>query len=60
MNREVTMQSVFFAGFKSGYLGFQLNEGDPNPTAESTWYFNDRNSAWLDFVKQLEADNAGR
>lgn len=51
MTREVTMQSVFFAGFKAAW------ENGPDTqyaAAGGASYFDARNEAWLNYVKELE------
>lgn len=57
MNREITMESVFLAGFKAAYtlhLNWCLNVYDE---PEGDTYFESRNKAWLDYVKSLETPN---
>jgi len=54
MKREITMDSVFNAGFKAAWLAFQECTGDPTPKAEGAGYFRERQLAWLDYVKELE------
>lgn len=54
MKREITMESVFFAGFKEAwnrlFVLFDLKTEDPGP------YFINRARAWQDYVKSLETD----
>lgn len=51
MNREITMESVFQAGFKAGYTVF-LDKDDEL----GSMYFASRNGAWLEYVKSLAAN----
>lgn len=50
MNREITMEEVFFTGFQRAWLKFQQLQGDPDPTTGGE-YFKARSESWLEYVK---------
>jgi hypothetical protein len=57
------MQSVFFAGFRAAHKqvledrleGPMTVEDDVEKPLQETWFFDGRNKAWLDYVKELDA-----
>lgn len=55
MNKEITMESVFFAGFMSGAaFGEQQCLSRDDYDNHHTDVFWKRNQCWLDYVKELE------
>lgn len=50
MNREITMEEVFFTGFQRAWLTFQQLQGDSDPTVGEE-YFKARTESWLEYVK---------
>lgn len=64
MQREITMESVFRAGFDAGFEATESDfngeypgAGDENLKADGVFakYYDKRAAAWLDYVKTLEA-----
>lgn len=62
MQREITMESVFGAGFKAAYR-YWLDSRLEGPMDPEEWveeplrgkeFFDERNKAWLGYVKELE------
>lgn len=61
MQKEITMESVFHAGFKAAYSYWLEGEkvGAPGESfvsedLQKTPYYSERNAAWLAYVKELE------
>jgi hypothetical protein len=62
VQKEITMQSVFFEGFKAAYRNVFMDrlegpmtvEDDVDKPLQENWYFEERNKAWLDYVKDIE------
>lgn len=54
MQREITMEAVFQAGFKTAWNKFAEDYCECHK-ATSSAYFRERNEAWLEYVKELEA-----
>lgn len=63
MQREITMESVFRAGFDAGFAaskedwnGGYPGAGQANLEADRTFglYHTERQAAWLNYVKELE------
>lgn len=60
MKREVTMEAVFFAGFKAAFSycldigGGTIIENGHSVEASPGDYYVQRNKAWLEYAKELE------
>lgn len=56
MQREITMEAVFRAGFDAGFEDYD-EYADPTIKAEYTGKFHKlRQDAWLEYVKELESN----
>lgn len=55
MKKEITLESVFQAGFKQGWT---RNKNAQEPTGPV--YFSERGYAWHNYVEELEADNVAK
>lgn len=53
MQREITMEGVFRAGFDAAW---QLISGTPDNQRAREYYFEQRAATWLAYVAELEAN----